>query len=615
MHTTRTKILVPLLFAAAAILLHYNGLNTGFFLDDHTNRIMLQTTTPQQQSLSPYMQIERLAGLDAHKFTHVLMNQFCFFPNIKQEKTLLQNAGLLGWWIDPNHHICFWRPLTSATHALDYKFWPDRPLLMHLHSAFWLSLFIGMSLVFYRRFLGANVTAYLASLCMLFSPFLTLSVGWISFRNNLLATLFALLTVYLHDLWRKQKSTTQMILTMCCFGLALLSSETSANIMSILVAYALVMERVRLKTKLVSLLPYICVFGIWFSIYNLLGYGVGFNDLYINFLQAPYHYLTNIDDRFPALFISQWLMIPAEQLYDGSQVSSQFRTITNISFALLVLLLTWLFYPVIKKYPVNKWLTLSMLFSYVIICQSFPNARLLFIPYLASYALIASATTYHWKNFSLHKITSSIRLFFCGLFLFTNIIFAGFLTVYFETVLFNNFSKEIQVTAIPHEASFADKTIYFLNHPDPLAHSYTVVKKIHRTEPVYQFMMVSPGFTKLSVTTLDEHSLEIESLDGALFQTYINTDANVTLNFSSVLILISWQGDFPFDKHSKIPIEDGQIKIIDVDHEGTPTKITITLDEPLTHESNIWVIWDHEENRFNKIVLPDINQSIIIKGP
>ena len=54
----------------------------------------------------------------------------------------LRAAGFHPWWSDLAVQMRFFRPLSAATHLLDYQLWPDQPALHHLHSLAWYALSI-----------------------------------------------------------------------------------------------------------------------------------------------------------------------------------------------------------------------------------------------------------------------------------------------------------------------------------------------------------------------------------------------------------------------------------------------------------------------------------------
>jgi len=45
--------------------------------------------------------------------------------------------GVLAVVDSSNGKLSFWRPLSAATHWIDYHLWPTSPALMRLHNAAW----------------------------------------------------------------------------------------------------------------------------------------------------------------------------------------------------------------------------------------------------------------------------------------------------------------------------------------------------------------------------------------------------------------------------------------------------------------------------------------------
>src|SRR4029453_6458360 len=64
----------------------------------------------------------------------------------------LRDAGVFPWWSDPQGRLAFWRPLASATHALDHRLWPDSATAQLAHNLVWLALALAAAWAFYRRF-------------------------------------------------------------------------------------------------------------------------------------------------------------------------------------------------------------------------------------------------------------------------------------------------------------------------------------------------------------------------------------------------------------------------------------------------------------------------------
>src|SRR5690606_7960320 len=67
---------------------------------------------------------------------------FSFLDGNPERTRVLMEQGMVPWWTLPEVQYAFWRPVTELTHALDYRFWPQQPVLMHLHSLVYFALVI-----------------------------------------------------------------------------------------------------------------------------------------------------------------------------------------------------------------------------------------------------------------------------------------------------------------------------------------------------------------------------------------------------------------------------------------------------------------------------------------
>ena len=118
---------------------------------------------------------------------------FSFMRGDPSEKhDILDRIG--GAWMVPDEfQIAFLRPLSSLTHALDYRWWPDRAWVMHLQNVFWYGGLVYLVGILYRRVLGLGPTAGLALLLYAVDDAHAVTVGWIANRNALVAATFAVL--------------------------------------------------------------------------------------------------------------------------------------------------------------------------------------------------------------------------------------------------------------------------------------------------------------------------------------------------------------------------------------------------------------------------------------
>ena len=134
-------ILVGLALAAPAI-------TADFTADDHLHRVV--------QRDDPGM-----PGLHSHRW-----DLFSFVTGDHDDAVRLRDAGLYSWWTDPELKLAFWRPITSATHALDHALWPDSAAAQLAHNLVWLAIVLVLVWGFYRRFIATAIGSVTTPLAM-----------------------------------------------------------------------------------------------------------------------------------------------------------------------------------------------------------------------------------------------------------------------------------------------------------------------------------------------------------------------------------------------------------------------------------------------------------------
>ena len=89
------------------------------------------------------------------------------------------DKGKIPWWANSELKIAFWRPLTSLTHYIEYRFLENHVWLMHLHSILIYGLVAGMAALLYRRFSG-TIAAAAPGGHPLFDRRCTWNPGWLA---------------------------------------------------------------------------------------------------------------------------------------------------------------------------------------------------------------------------------------------------------------------------------------------------------------------------------------------------------------------------------------------------------------------------------------------------
>lgn len=178
-----------------------------------------------------YVALLILAAVSTLAYSNSLQNGFVYDDN-----TLIVNNERIRDWHSVLEDLSWYRSLNVVTYAIEYHFWKLNPFGFHLtnvllHAFCILALFFLVSRLFKRRFLSLVIPLLFA-----IHPVETEAVDSIANRFDLLATLFLLLSIVFYA--RKNRSIWMYVLSVLCFFLGLLSKETVAiTIPILLLAY------------------------------------------------------------------------------------------------------------------------------------------------------------------------------------------------------------------------------------------------------------------------------------------------------------------------------------------------------------------------------------------
>src|SRR3569623_1369545 len=149
-------------------------LTADFTADDHLHRVV------QREDAG-------IAGLRSRP-----MDLFVFADGDPRTNAELRDGGLFPWWTAPDLKLAFFRPITSATHAIDHLLWPDSAPAQLAHNLVWRAIVLVLVWGFYRRFIAMRWIAVLALALYALDDARGPVVGWIATRSALVALACAL---------------------------------------------------------------------------------------------------------------------------------------------------------------------------------------------------------------------------------------------------------------------------------------------------------------------------------------------------------------------------------------------------------------------------------------
>jgi len=299
------------------------------------------------------------------------------------------DRGLFPWWSDPSCRFHFWRPITAWTHVIDFSFWPDQPVLMHLHSLLWFGVLLAVAAIFYRCLMGRTPplwTPALAALLFTVDDAHARSVGWLADRGTLIGAVFGILALTAYDRRRRDGWRPGSWLAPIALAVGLLSKETAIATAAYLLAYAVFLDRGPWRKRLTALLPCVVVVVTWYAVYRLQGFGTSNSGSYVEPGTEPLQFLAAVLQRGPILVVGQW-GFPDSIL--SLAMSGSLLTVYWVAAVVFTSLVGLLLAPLIARSALARFFATGMLLSLVTACGAFCDDRQLMFVGIGAMGLLA----------------------------------------------------------------------------------------------------------------------------------------------------------------------------------------------------------------------------------
>jgi hypothetical protein len=485
----------------------------------------------------------------------------------------LMDEGVFAWWTDPHAVLAFFRPLSSATHWLDYRWWPSSPAWMHAHSLAWFAVLVGVVAAVYRRFSERSGVAALALLLFAVDDAHAPVVSWIANRNQLVALALALPALLAHDGYRARGFRAGAWFGPLMFGFGLLASEAALVAGAYLVAYAAVLDGGARVRRFASLLPYALVVAVWLAVYRFLGYGAMGSGLYADPVRAPLLFLGAVMERLPVLALAQ-LALPWADLWEVYPLTFPWLrwVVGALAWAVLLVFVVVLI-PLGRESRSVRFWSLGGLLALVPVCASFPHDRLLLGAGIGVMALLAELLLGAFRSRS--TLRGRVTL---GVLVLLHLVLAPLLLP-LRAARIDDFNRLLDAAdrTIPKTPDIARRRVVLVNPPlDPFA-AYFPVYRQARGEPRPQHVLsLNSGVTDLTITGIDASSLRVRAKDGFLS--------------SSSQLMLRDPKRRPLST-DPIRLSTATIRIAETTEDGRPLEIVVEFHEPLHGEGLLFLEW------------------------
>jgi hypothetical protein len=474
---------------------------------------------------------------------------------LAQEKAL----GVFAWWSGPNFTIHFLRPLSSFSHWLEYRLWPDTAWAMHLSNCVLYALLVACAACIYQALLPSLAAAGLAALMFAVDDSHAQSVGWIASRHTILGSLFGLLALLLHVRARKHASGTLRIASVVCTALTLLTAEFGVAALAYIVAYALVFESGTFGARLGTIWPHMLLAAAWFVAYMALGCGVHDAGWYRDPATAPLETLLGGLADMPLWLLSQL----------GGDVANLALVIPQRVARILALIclvpVLLLLVPVVLRTQAARFCASGMLLSLLPLFGTVPQDRLLLAASFGGFGWIACLLD------GLHAETSAFVRSAAQAFKIPHLIVAplayvpllGGLTAIDE-------SAQALANAVPSQGI---RQAIVLNLPLELLTNAAWSIRATPDIPLYQLYA---GFSELTVQRPDANTLEITAHGGwgsrPLERMFASRRSMPAL-------------------HSVRTLTNMRVTVLAVADDGLPSRVRFTFPDALDSQDRAWLVW------------------------
>jgi hypothetical protein len=528
------------------------------------------------------------------------IDMFKFFDGDPARTTEIMDQGFFPWWTYKGIKGAFWRPLASLSHWLDYILWPDNPLLMHVQSVLWYGILAVAVAFLYRRFISIAWVAGLAALLYAIDDAHGTPVGFLSNRNAVMATLFGVLTLIVHDKWRRGNLRIGLFAGPALLAASLLSAEAGIATCAYLFAHAVFIDRGTLRQRFAAMIPYLAVLVIWRLLWTYLGYGVENMGAYIDPLSEPLSYIAAVKNRAPYLLLGQWALPPSDVTM---MISPKYTIWVWRSALVFLVLLIAVLIPLLRRQRSTRFWATGMILSFLPICATFPSDRLLMFVGIGAMGLVAKVIYIVFdktEGQSSPIFWRTPALFLAGIFILVHLIIAPLAlpvrTAY--PMIPKKYADKLMITEGLDE-SVKNQDLVIVNPPISFLTFQSPMMWECNNQPMPRHLRIltSSLFQPVEVSRPDANTLVVRPAYGF----YVHVLDTLFRNKKN-----------PFSVGDKVELTGMTVEILEVTNDGYTTKVAFIFSVTLEDPSLRWL--QHKDNTFVPFTPPAIGQRIVLPG-
>jgi hypothetical protein len=599
----------PGVLALTAVVVSLPALSAGLLNDDYYQRALFAGPSESRDRLAHAGLLPNGAG----GLSTALSHQFAPVDpqgNLRQ----LKAYGALPWWTNDSLRVAFWRPVTTLTHWMDHRLFPNSIALMHLHSILWYAAVVWVTSLLYRQLFGAGWVAGLAGLMYLLADSGYFPTLWLANRNALISLFFGILTLILHDRYRTEGGRLGLVGAPVCLLLSLLSAEAGIATVAYLFAYEIVLRRERWTKRLGALAPFVVVALGWRLVYNVLGYGASEGGFYVDPVREPLRYALAVLDRVPFLLAGQWTSLPPEfcGLLSGVPKLVLWGALLSLTVGLPAVI-----WPVLRENRRACFWLVGMYVSALPICATVPMGRSLVFVAVGAFGLIAELAGGWRRTVSWMPRFGWRRMLLLGLVigaLATHVPWAAVRRVMVPGVTARLERRMDKTMALGLLWWWRGEDLILVNPPNPAALLYDPFRNVCNGRLLPGGVRtLAPGFGPLEVVRTQPQRLVVRTLARSLLDCPPHGGLHFVFFYRALCEVRG--SDQPMQPGQRIVLPRMTVEVIRVDERGLPVEAAFDFSVPLEDPSLQWICWDWRRRDWVVFPVPKIGETATLAGP
>ncbi|MFC1677740.1 hypothetical protein ACFL3G_11855, partial [Planctomycetota bacterium] len=561
---------LPLIFSIVAVVMMLPTLKSGLMMDDLVQRV------PQLKlsQIPPELNKTGMVPENTGALSTVLFETFGF-PRDRERIAMGRNYGALPWWLPDDTKCSLWRPFTAFTHWLDYRLFPDSPVLMHAHNIAWFAAVVFLVTLIYRRIIGPTGIATLAALMFVLDKNTYFPVMFVANRGFIVSLCLGLACFGMHYKWRTTNSTPAAILSVIFLSLSLLANEAGVSTFAFILAYALVLDKEAWPKRFLSLMPAIVTVIVWRIIYQSLGYGVsGIGAAYIDPGHEPLKFLYHLPGYLNAIIAGQLSASPPDSFLG---VSAQYFGIILIFYIVFTLVAIVLFLPVICRNKMARFWSAVMLFAAIPIVAAPGSKNFAFVS-IGAFGLIAVFFDDLVKNRNPLPVSQFYKRpawIFCIILLIIHVPMAAISKTTTCKIAPTMFGAMANPSNLNNVSLSNDCDVVIVNAPFQISVTTMPFNAAYYDQPIpNSIRTLGFAYTGLEVERTDERTLVIRSKEDNIF----TSDQSSPVHFSHAFAIIDQLlcSSKMFEKNRRFVLEGMTVEVLEVDDKNLPREIAFT---------------------------------------